>query len=499
MTKILFLACSLFVFSVGFSQGWITSVPLKLREPINSNSNELSPLFYVDSTTLYFTRNKEKKQYKGYTDQDIYVSKQEEDGKWASALPVSELNNELNNTILGFNYDGSKVYLLDTYFNDKTYVDGVAVSELENGKWTKPKRLPIEGLNIQGEFCGFSVNKEDNVMIISYLGPLSIGEEDLYASFKIENDVWSAPVHLGTQINTVGYEISPFLTYDSDTLFFASNGLGGMGGADIFFSVRLDDTWQNWTAPKNLGSPINSPSFDAYYHSVGNRIFWSSDRDSLTGEDIYYVQKIKPPKLKVDVTNVKPITYYGGKDGEVDVAISGGVTPYTYLWSNGSTDKNLKNVPDGEYILSVTDAVDQQFQIKVIVKSPEINKGKDLAMIFDPPIVLYYEFDKWELTVDSKKSLDRLINILKINPEVKIEIRSYTDCKGDDLYNLNLSKSRAKATFDYLSTKIENTSNLSWKGFGEVGQVVKCNCEKVNCTEEANKKNRRTEFVVLEF
>ena len=68
---------------------------------------------------------------------------------------------------------------------------------------------------------------------------------------------------------------------------------------------------------------------------------------------------------------------------------SGVVTPYTYLWSNGSTDKNLKNVPDGEYILSVTDAVDQQFQIKVIVKSSEINKGKDLAMIFDPPIVLY--------------------------------------------------------------------------------------------------------------
>ncbi len=497
--KKIYIAILFFNSIAVYAQGWITSVPLKLKSTVNTNANELSPIFYADSSTLYFTKNNEKKQYKGYLDQDIWFAKQQKIGEWSEAEPVKELNNVHNNSVLGFSEDGTKIYLLDSYTENKGYVDGIAYSTKTSDGWSKPIHFLIEGLKIEGEFCGFTINKEENVIVISYAGPLSKGEEDLYVCFKQQNNVWSAPIHLGEDINSKGFEISPFLTYDSDTLFFASNGMGGMGDSDIFFSVRKDDTWQNWSKPKNLGAPINSSSFDAYYHSIGNRIFWSSDRDSITGEDLYYVQKVMPPRLKVDVAKVKPIKYYGGADGEVDVNVSGGVAPYTYLWSNGSTEKSLKNVPDGEYVLTVTDAVDQQFQIKVIVKTPEIDKGKDLAMVFDPPIVLYYEFDKWDLTESSKKSLERLVKILNEHEDVKIQIRSHTDCKGSNEYNLDLSEKRAKSTYDFLKEEVKYPERISWKGIGESEQLEKCDCNRNQCTEDQHQKNRRTEFLVLEF
>lgn len=497
MSKIIPLAFSVFVISHLFSQGWITSVPLKLKAPINTKYNELSPLFYVDSTTLYFTRNAEENQYRGFLNQDIWMSKQERLGVWSEVVPVKELNNQLNNSVLGFNASGNKVYLLDSYNKNMTYLDGIAVSERLEDKWGEPKHLPIEGLLVEGDFCGFTINKEENVIVMSYKGPLSIGEEDLYVSFKQENDVWSVPVHLGNDVNTEGFDISPFLTYDSDTLYFSSNGRGGFGDADIFFSVRLDNTWQNWSKPKNLGATINSPGFDAYLHSIGNRIFWSSDREMKGNEDIFYVQKIKPPKLKVDVTEAKSVTVFHGKDGKVEISVSGGVKPYTYLWSDGSTSKDLENVPDGEYLVVVTDAVDQEVTLKAIVSTPKIKEGEDLAVLFDPPVVIYYDLDKYSITKESTNSIERVIEVLNENPNVKIEVRSYTDCQGDESYNLQLSKSRSKTTVDYLKLKAKNPERIVGKGFGETMLVVDCDCDKGSCSEEDHQKNRRTEFIVI--
>ncbi len=486
----------LFSFSIVYSQGWVTSVPLKLKEQVNSVYNDVSPLFYVDSTTLYFTRSADGNQYKGYFNQDIWISKQEKLGVWSEAVPVKELNNPFNNSVLGFNMTGDRVYLLDSY-HKKNYVDGIAISEKVDGKWTTPKHSPIEGLKIEEDFCGFTINKEENVLLMSYKGPLTLGQEDLYVSFKQEKDNWSAPVHLGETINSSGFEISPFLTYNSDTLYFSSDGRGGFGGADIFFSVRLDDSWQNWSIPKNLGGTINSKGFDAYLHSIGNRVFWCSDKDMAGNEDIYYVQKVKPPKLKVDVKESKATSVFKGTDGKVAISVEGGVEPYTYKWSNGSTEKDLSNVPDGEYTVVVTDAVDQEITLKAVVSTPKLEVGKNIAVFFDPPVVLYYGLEKSDLTEASKKSLDRVISVLNNNPNIKLEVRSYTDCSGDLNYNMELSKLRAATTVDYLQSRIVNPDRISGQGFGETMLVVKCNCDKEECTEENHKKNRRTEFVIL--
>ena len=206
---------------------------------------------------------------------------------------------------------------------------------------------------------------------------------------------------------------------------------------------------------------------------------------------------MKPPRLKVDVTEKKSVTVFHGQDGKVEISVSGGVEPYTYLWSDGSISKDLENVPDGEYVVVVTDAVDQEVILKAIVSSPKIDEGKDLAVLFDPPVVIYYDIDKYSFTEGSRKSLKRVIEVLNENPGVKIEVRSYTDCQGDESYNLQLSKSRSKTTVDYLKSKVVNPERIIGKGFGESKLVVDCECNKGDCSEEDHQKNRRTEFVVI--
>ena len=214
-------------------------------------------------------------------------------------------------------------------------------------------------------------------------------------------------------------------------------------------------------------------------------------------DDIFYVQKVKPPKLKGGIKETKAITVFKGSDGKVEIEVEGGVEPYSYKWSNGSTNKNLENVPDGEYTVVVTDAVDQEMTLKAIVTTPKLEEGKNIAVFFDPPVILYYDLRKSDLKEESKKSLERVITVLNNNPQIKIEVRSHTDCSGDEKFNLFLSNERSRTTVEYLKKRIVNPERISGIGFGETVKVVNCNCDKNECNEDQHQKNRRTEFVIL--
>ena len=490
---------SLFLLNVfvSFSQGWILSVPMKLRGEINSEEKEVSSIFYRDSSVLYFTRQTDVTNSGSIVNQSILRSKIDENGVWGKPEKVKELNNKQNNSVIGFSGDGNTVYLLDSYGSKNQPVRGIALAKKIGEIWSEPQHLPIEGLNIEGDFYGVFVNQTENVIVLSYNGPFSKGEEDLYACFKQDN-LWSAPVHLGNTINSAGYEISPFLSKNLDTLFYASNGLGGFGDADIFYSIRKDDTWSNWTVPKNLGDKINSSSYDAFFSVVGKRVFWTSNRDKKGNDDIYFIQKILPPKLNVNI-DTKDVTYIHGSDGKANLTVTGGVEPYSFLWSNGSTNEDLVGVPDGEYTVVVTDAVDQEMTYKAIIQTPKIKTGLDLAKIIYPSIVTYFDLGSWDIRSDEAKELDRIVEIMNEYPSVVIELGSHTDCRSDAIFNLQLSQNRAAATAGYIKQRISNPTRVYGKGYGESRLITKCPCEgkvESTCSEDEHQKNRRTEFLV---
>ncbi|UII30957.1 hypothetical protein LVD17_21935 [Fulvivirga ulvae] len=263
--------------------------PAKLGSAINSDSEEVNPILSHDGLKLYFVRALHNGNTGGkYAGMDIWMSERKDGNEWGEATNnIGLLNNKDNNAVIGVKHDNEVLYLLNTYNNHR----GIAFTKNYNGKWTTPEVIDIPGIN-RDDFVGFYMSPTYDVLLISMKGDKSQVNEDLYVSLKNMGGYWSKPVSLGTTINTSGFEISPYLSDDKKRLYFASNGHGGYGDADIFVSERLYDSWTVWSKPRNLGSKINSPGFDAYL-SIGpdSIVMFSSNRDG-TLSDIYQTRVV---------------------------------------------------------------------------------------------------------------------------------------------------------------------------------------------------------------
>lgn len=361
------------------AQFWKYSEPIKLPGTVNTGAEESIPIFSKDSSMLYFVRTMDPSNQGGEQDQDIWFSTKDENGNYTDCQRLKDVNNKFNNAVVGLSTNGERMYLFNAYDGKKDQDKGIAVATGRGSSWATPEKLEINGLSITGDFYGFHVNGKEDVIIISYNGPGSLGEEDLYVSLKAGNS-WSVPMHMGNAINSTGFEISPFLNASQDTLFFSSNGMGGEGDADIFFSVK-QGLWNQWSKPVNLGSLINSPKFDAYFSYSGSQAYWSSNRDSERSE-IYMVHIFNPPPLEITCTT-KDASEYKGNDGSIDLVVNSGAEPYSYAWSNGATTEDLQAVGKGDYEITVTDAIGQISMLTCSVDEP--------PMPIEPVTVTEYE------------------------------------------------------------------------------------------------------------
>ena len=316
MKKYLFVLFGISFSSISFSQFTDIEIPHRLGGEVNTAYEENFPIFSKETSTLYFSRSFDSSSIGGYTDQDIWQSEKIEDKNYSKGGELHALNNKYNNCIVGFNSDESRVYLLGAYHGKKDLKKGIAYADRKGNGWGSPHDLKIPDLDIDGDFYGFHINREENTIIISYEGPESKGKEDLYFSQLID-DKWTAPVSMGSNINSSGFEISPFLSDNDDTLYFASNGFGGYGDADIFYALRNGEGWDSWSNPVNLGEVINSPKFDAYFTIFDHFFYWSSNRDAQMS-DIYY-SSFKPiPPLYASAVGTD-VTVYQGSDGKIDI------------------------------------------------------------------------------------------------------------------------------------------------------------------------------------
>jgi outer membrane protein OmpA-like peptidoglycan-associated protein len=254
-----------------------------LPELINSVYEETQPVFDARTQTLYLNRSLHPANKGGVASgQDIWTSQKNQLGWGNPSNDLAALNNQLNNSVLGLSAKGDTIYLLSTYENKLSLQKGFSYSTRISETWSRPEKIHIPSLNIQGNFYSGFVDESGQIMIISMESRNSLGEEDLYVSL-MNKDGWSKPIWLGDSINSEGFEISPYLFKDQTTLLFASSGHGGYGDCDIFYAYRQDSTWNNWTAPKNLGPEINSSAFDAYPFAADDLIYFTSNKgDSLS-------------------------------------------------------------------------------------------------------------------------------------------------------------------------------------------------------------------------
>ena len=408
------------------SQFWDFSPATKLSETINSNAEESMPMFSKDSSILYFVRTFDATNSGGSLDQDIWYSTKNKKGFYGKSEKLTTLNNKLNNAVCGMNADGASLYLINCYEGKHPKESGIAIAQKKGGSWGKPKSLKIPALKIKGDFINFFVSQDENVIILSYTGMDSKGKEDLYLIKKQVDGSWSNPLNLGTSINSSGFEISPFLSQGLDTLYFSTNGRGGMGDADIFYSVRQDDSWTNWSEPENMGDKINSSKFDAYLITSENQFYWSSNRDG-DKSDIYYTTRLYPPAITL---SVMPIISTVPKQGHaIDLTVNGGGKRLKYSWSNNDTVQDPQNLQPGVYKVRVSDEYGQEAFAEVNIDAPvfaneqEITASKD--EVFNKELknnIIYYDENSSYLNRENKSELDKIIPILNSKPELKISL-----------------------------------------------------------------------------
>ena len=341
----------------------------------------------------------------------------------------------------------------------------------------------------------------------------SIGQSDLFRIEIKEDGTFGKPENLGKQINTEGRETFPFIT-DDYMLYFSTDGRPGLGGLDIFMAkINSDGTFGNVI---NIGEPINSPSddFSFYLNNKLKKGFISSNRTG--GDDIYFFQEKQHVEYKhsiqgkvINQATNEPIT-------------TGLVTLYSATYSL------IKSVPinkDGTYAIDELECCDTKYRIKleadgfhtkevVLTTNNEVIATYEIITELEPvkEIIsdyddlfkklklekIYFDFDKANIRKDAEIELAKVVEVLKMYPTIKIDVRSHTDSRGSDSYNMKLSEKRAKSTMQWIIDQGIDKSRISGKGYGESELINDC-VNNVKCTEKQHLENRRSEFIILEM
>ncbi len=273
------------------AQLWEFSTAEQLGSGINSDHEETLPLLSPDGKTLYFSRILYPQNNGGkFSGSDIWTTVfDNEDRDWSTPVAMSRFNDRGNSAVSGISADGSTLYLMRTSGAGKPA--GVYFTKKIGSGWSRPELIPIPGIE-PGGFLGIHVSPDFDVIFISMRGRDTRGEEDLYVSIKGANGEWSTPKNLGSSVNSAGYEISPFLSPDKKRLYFASNGHKGVGDADIFYCDRLYDSWDTWSAPRNLGEKLNTPFFDGYFAIYGDSVAYFASNRTGRYADIFKVKVV---------------------------------------------------------------------------------------------------------------------------------------------------------------------------------------------------------------
>jgi OmpA-OmpF porin, OOP family len=489
----------------------------RLDENVNSDAKELNPILSPDGKTLYFSRRNHPENIGGAADkEDIWFSELDETGNWQKAKNMgAQFNNAGPNFVSAVNAatpDGKSVVMVlgNQYGDDGKMMAGVSISDNINGKWSKPKALVIKNDYNYNDRANYFMINNRQVLLMSIEREDSRGSRDLYVSFQKPDSTWSEPANLGDDINTASEESAPFMASDNETLYFASSGFSGFGGADLYVSKRLDDTWQNWTEPQNLGPDVNSKLDDLFFNIPTNSEYAYYSRGiSEENSDIFRVKLpiYRPPVAMVivkgkllDAKTGLPlgakIIYESLPDGKQLGSVDSDPVTGEYQFKIPAGKQYSVRAEAKDHI-SETQTIDLRkilddgkVEIKNITLRPiEVVKIDSLSTITLNTIL--FAFDKSTLLPESYSELTRISDLMKKYPQMTVEIAGHTDATGDETYNLTLSKMRAESVAKYITSKGIDANRIAIAFFGENKP------KESNDTQPGRARNRRVEFKII--
>lgn len=555
---------------------------VKMDKNVNTFHHEAAPIVSPDGNSLYFFVQDHPDNTMGKDDtQDIWMSKKE-NGVWGQAQHLgSPFNIHRSNQVFTVLPDGSLFIRGGRSKGEKGFSVAKAsggLRELEVKDFTKMNK---------GRFYGASISADLKHIIIYFSEQENSPNSDLYSSHLQADGSYSRPVKLKLSTNTD--DVGPFIAPDQKTLYFGSarQGAGRQGGVDIYKSLRLDETWDNWGDPVNLGKPINTSALDFYFtmDAAGN-VFTSRANKAMEGAqlDLYMLvpktlhvnlagvvfnQKTKDPLLANVTINIKdkqPLALKSGVDGAFKSRLDE-VRAYTVtanaegfqpkelsftlpvIYSDTTVNIEIPMTPVAKKLMisgtvydkktdkpipahiAVSTRADKKYNTKVsssdgsyqqevpklgyyiLTASSEgylnatdsIEANSEDLSPFSKDIYLqqievgvtvrlkniYFDFDKTTLKKESFVELNKVVDFLKENSTVEIEIAGHTDNKGSDDYNANLSQGRSQSVVDYIVSQGIDSSRLSAHGYGESKPID------TNDNDAGRANNRRVEFTIL--
>lgn len=470
--------------------------PLNMGDSVNSAVSEYYPALTIDNQQLIFTRRVNNRN------EDFYETRRNGD-TWTLARGLTgQINSNLNEGAQSISLDGKWLIFTGCNFPDGYGSCDLYISYLTPDGWSEPENL---GNRINTEFweSAPSLSPDKRDLYFASRRPGGYGGSDIWVSHLLPNGRWSEPENLGPEINTSGDESCPFIHADNQTLYFTSNGLPGYGGDDLF--VARKGPKGTFSLPKNLGYPINTIENEGslVITADGTTAYYASDRaDSRGGLDLYTftmregVRPIKTLWIKGVVRDSKTLKGLPSAVELTDINTRETLS----LVETDETGNYLITLPIGrDYMFNVNRKgylfFSENFQLSQ--RTPDstyvINIGLQ-PITRDATIELkniFYESGSAALSAQSEVELDKLVQLLKDNPTLRIQINGHTDAVGKAADNLALSNGRAQAVVNYLVKKGIQPARLTHKGFGATQPVAD------NSTEEGRARNRRTELKVI--
>ncbi|MEX2233423.1 MAG: OmpA family protein [Cyclobacteriaceae bacterium] len=494
--------------NIGFAKENINNVSAyklkRLSDTVNAFVMQYFPVLTADQQQLIFTR---RMGGGPNDDEDLVISNKNSRGRWAVPESLSKnINTRLNEGTCTISADGRKLIFTSCVgrqgFGSCDLFESVRIGE----EWTEPKNL---GSNVNSPEWESQPSLSADGRTLYFVSDRrgGVGRRDIWVSNLNEKGDWIRAKNAGKPINTIYDEISPFIHVNNKVLYFASNGLVGFGGYDIFFSEK--DSSVSWSKPQNIGSPINNheDQFSLFITADGKKGYYSHEEAKDAGYSVSHIYEIDIPeenRIRYKSNYVKGVV----RDKATREPLAASIELIN-LETNSTESLVGSDSVSGNYLIVLTQGAEYalyvnrsgylfrslNFNYSAIKDYEPIILNIDLEKATEGTIAIlqniFFDVDKYDLKEKSLTELQKILRFLKENPTFNVEISGHTDNSGSEAYNLQLSQKRAQSVFDYLVSKGIELKRLLPKGYGPNRPIAE------NDSEEGRQKNRRIEFKII--
>ncbi len=489
---------------------------------INSSYSDYGTAFYLDKIVFASARDtgsfmQRKHKWTGEYFTNLYVADLDQDFNPSNVRKFDKtVNSKFHEASPTYTKDGSTVYFTrNNYINgkkgkdaNKTTLVKIYKATMKDGKWTDVAELPFNSDNYSTAHPTLSADEQ--ILYFASDMPGGMGQSDLY-KVKVNYDgSFGQPENLGKEINTEGKETFPFISSENE-LYFASDGHPGLGGLDVF--VAAIDKEGNAKNVQNIGADINSPNDDFAYiiDTKSRKGFYSSNKKGGEGNDDIY-QFLENKKLSCTqelfglVTDIiteeilpnTKVSLYDNQAQLIHSTFSDPTGNYTLTVDCGKeylVRAEKENYSTKEVMISIG-SLSGKTNLPIALESAKckVAVGDDLGKCFGIKMI-YFDLDQSNIRPEAALDLEKIVDVLRENPNMKLDIRSHTDSRATAAYNMKLSDKRAKSTIQWLMKNGIDQARLTGKGYGESELVNQC-ADEVKCSEAEHQMNRRSEFII---